>query len=346
MKQNYLLTTLPGIGKIAKLYLEQKFRGSVRVQSIVQMRSNDLLLVDFEGRLTELMEPSMLEDVFALITTIKLNGEKQDLQVIKKYLSKTQFGYYLPSDSRKVSKGTVRVVVQAADMPWRQYRRQDIKKIIEKALHINPAKLKIVSENARMELWAQQYNDQLFLSIRLSNSTLRHREYKIADYPGSLRPTIANAMVFLSKPAAGDTFLDPMCGAGTIIIERALAARYELLLGGDHSQGAINATLENLGKKHKPWEVKVWDTTRLPLESESIDKIVTNPPWGVQFETTRDFYSKLVDELERVLKPAGLLVFLLKAGQNLPQSKLKQISRYPGIRVLGQKCEVLVMQKL
>jgi tRNA (guanine6-N2)-methyltransferase len=70
-------------------------------------------------------------------------------------------------------------------------------------------------------------------------------------------------MVLLSEPQKDDVFLDPMCGARTILIERALWGRYKLLLGGDIRSLAVEIALSNIGNKHKPIEIHQWNATEL-----------------------------------------------------------------------------------
>ena len=65
-----------------------------------------------------------------------------------------------------------------------------------------------------VEFWATLLDDELFLAIRLSDDRMRQREYKVAHFAGSLRPSVAGAMALLSQPTDDDVVLDPLCGAG------------------------------------------------------------------------------------------------------------------------------------
>jgi len=82
---------------------------------------------------------------------------------------------------------------------------------------------------------------ELVLTLRLSDERLRHRDYKVAHMPGSLRPSVAAALGWLSEPAPDDIVLDPMCGAGTVLIERAYLGRYQQLIGGDSNPAMLEA---------------------------------------------------------------------------------------------------------
>ena len=84
----------------------------------------------------------------------------------------------------------------------------------------------LVNEDAQLEFWASLIEDELIVGVRLSDNEMRHRDYLPASVPASLKPTVAYAMITLTEPAADDVFLEPMCGAGTILIERAHTSRY------------------------------------------------------------------------------------------------------------------------
>jgi tRNA (guanine6-N2)-methyltransferase len=142
---------------------------------------------------------------------------------------------------------------------------------------------------------------------------MRQREYKVAHFPGSLRPSVAGAMALLSQPADDDVVLDPLCGAGTILIERAHLARHRMLLGSDSDPEALNAARENVGPRYKPIELRSWDATALPLGDGEVTRIITNLPWGRKSGShpdNRRLYPKLLREFRRVLAPGGLMVLM------------------------------------
>lgn len=192
----------------------------------------------------------------------------------------------------------------------------------------------------------------MLVGLRLTDRTQRHRTYKQANLPGSLRPTIAYALAYLTKPEADDLFLDPMCGAGTVLIERARAGRYQKLFGGDISSDAVEATVANLGKQHKPWDVKVWDARKLPLDDDSVDKIAVNLPWGRQIGTAADnqrLYRDFIHEAERVLRPGGRVVVLTSQWELLRRvladSELLVEKHLTNISVLGWHADIFVCTK-
>ena len=146
---------------------------------------------------------------------------------------------------------------------------------------------------------------ELLCGVRLSDETMRHRTYKVAQVEASLRPTVARALVMLSEPADGDVFLDPMCGAGTILIERGMHSRYSQLLGGDIRPDAVAATRTNVGPRYKPIDIRQWDARDLPLDDGSVDRVVCNLPFGKKVcepQALRPLYEGFASEVARVSK--------------------------------------------
>ena len=195
-----------------------------------------------------------------------------------------------------------------------EFRRVDLQRAIEQGLaERGEHKWQLGGDEAEVEFWATLLDDELLIAMRLSDEQMRHRDYKAAHRPASLRPTVAAAMAWLSEPRDDDVVLDPMCGAGTILIERAHLGRYKMLLGGDSDPEALAAARTNVGPRYKPIELKPWDAAEMPLADASVDKIVTNLPWGVKAGTrssNRRLYPQLMKEFARVLKPGGRMVLL------------------------------------
>ena len=47
-------------------------------------------------------------------------------------------------------------------------------------------------DEADVEFWVTMFPGELLLTLRLSDERLRHRDYKVAHMPGSLRPSSRN----------------------------------------------------------------------------------------------------------------------------------------------------------
>jgi tRNA (guanine6-N2)-methyltransferase len=162
------------------------------------------------------------------------------------------------------------------------------------------------------------------LGIHVLPEAPGHRPLPVGGLPASLGATLAAAMVRLTVPTAADVFLDPLCGAGTLLRERALAGPYARLLGGDADERAVALARANL------WglpdlALERWDATHPPLDDAAVDKAALNPPYGRRTGShagNRELYPALLAELARVLRPDGLLA-LVTAEQRLTTALLR-----------------------
>src|SRR5579862_8533994 len=195
-----------------------------------------------------------------------------------------------------------------------EFRRIDFMRAIETGVIENgDHNWRFEEDGPDVEFWATMLRDEFILAMRLSDDAMRIRDYKVAHRPGSLRPSVAASLAMMSNPAPGDVFLDPLCGTGTVLIERAHCGRYGLLLGGDSDGDTLDAARENIGPRYKPIELKQWDAVALPLKDASVDKIVSNLPWGMKHGShaeNRRLYPRLIAEFRRVLKRGGTMVLL------------------------------------
>ncbi len=99
------------------------------------------------------------------------------------------------------------------------------------------------------------------------------------DYRGNFSPYIPrNVILRYSKEE--DLVLDQMCGSGTTLIECKLLHRNAI--GFDINKKAIEITKENLNfefKTKSKQEIKLGDARELSLNNNSIDLILTHPPY-------------------------------------------------------------------
>lgn len=197
-------------------------------------------------------------------------------------------------------------------------------------------------------IWEVQRNEGfLFRGERLTVESKPYLE------KGQIQGDLAYLMCLLSEPKSDDIFLDPFTGSGAIPIER-LKFPFKKILAGD-MDGRISQKLKSkCQKENLPILVGRWDTLHLEkFENKSIDKIVTDPPWGLYWAKHLDlqmFYSKMLKEFFRVLKPNGIVVLLVSNKELLEKlirelNKFKLIGKYSTL-VHGQKAGVYKLKKL
>jgi len=194
------------------------------------------------------------------------------------------------------------------------FRRVDVERAVARGITERGDHRWRPSEDAAdVEFWTTMLGDELIIALRLSDERMRHREYKVAHLPGSLRPSVAAALAWLSEPDGDDVVLDPMCGTGTVLIERAHLGRHRLLIGSDRDSEALAAAHANVGPRYKPIELHPWDATALPLDDSSVSKIITNLPWGIKHGShgdNRRLYPRMFEEFKRIIRKGGLMVML------------------------------------
>jgi 23S rRNA G2445 N2-methylase RlmL len=154
-------------------------------------------------------------------------------------------------------------------------------------------------------------DDRLTVGLRLTPETLRRRG-RVAHVAASLNPTLGYAMCVLTDPQPHEVFVDPTCGAGTVLLERAWFGPARMI-AGDLFAKPIEAARENLRENGVEAHLLRWDARKLPLAAESVDKLCANLPWGRRAGShlvNKHLYPPLVREIARVLRVGGLAVLL------------------------------------
>jgi tRNA G10 N-methylase Trm11 len=173
-------------------------------------------------------------------------------------------------------------------------------------------------------------------------------------HKGELHKEVASMLCFLSEPDSNDIVLDPFCGYGSIPIERALTSPFRKIFAEDKNPKMILISTEKksliTGSRNKKVKVRHNDILDggLKYPDHSIDKIITDPPWGFyeKHELTTDvFYKRMMEEFMRVIKPDGIVVVLtankneFQACLELIRHHLAQIRKFD-ILVSGKKAAV------
>ncbi len=230
-----------------------------------------------------------------------------------------------------------------------QFRRVDLARAIERGIaERGDHSWRFSPDHAEVEFWATLFPDEFILAIRLSDERMRHREYKVAHLPGSLRPAVAAALGWLSRPSPEDVVLDPLCGAGTILIERAQLGRYRSLIGCDRDADALSAARDNVGPRYQPLELHPWDATAIPLPDRSVSKIITNLPWGIRHSShqeNRRLYPRMLAEFHRLVQLGGQIVILTgepRLMYDLAARGLFRPDRILRVSILGARATVYV----
>lgn len=159
-------------------------------------------------------------------------------------------------------------------------------------------------------------DDQIWeVLVRLSPRPLSTRAWRVCNREGALNAAIAHAMIFLTRPAPDEVFLNPVCGSGTLLVERLAAAPAAQVIGYDHDETALDCARRNLEAAGLAGQVslRLGDCRSLPLEAGSVDAIAADLPFGHlvgSHEHNLELYPALLMEAARVIKPGGRCVLI------------------------------------
>jgi tRNA (guanine6-N2)-methyltransferase len=349
--------TAPGVERIAWREIQSLDPGAQLLGLRTYEDQNGLVLFDYGGDPRALLGLRTTEDVFFLAVWLRdMPLDRAGLGVLSEAVRAAKHfdvGLRIHREVRQ-SKGRANFrVISRKQGGAPDYRRVDAQRAVEAGVLTRYRhKWKVVPDDAALEVWCTLIGPEAIVALRLSDATMRHRTYKVQHLPASLRPTIAAAMVLLSDPQPEDLFLDPMCGAGTILIERALAGRYDRLLGGDRNPEAVEICQANARGLAPSLEVQVWEATDLPLPNASVSKVVSNLPFGAQIGShaeNRALYPAFLAEMVRVVSPGGRLVLLTGERalmkQVLADRPELQIVGMHAVRVLGMVASIYVIER-
>lgn len=178
-------------------------------------------------------------------------------------------------------------------------------------------KMKGYDRNLRVDV----YDQMAWIGWQLTRQSLAKR-FDGRPYLRSvaLQPPMAQALLRLAGiPEDQPVRLhDPFCGSGTILIEAAQTYPQIDLSGSDRYEEATEGSQQNmahfgLADRIPITQVDVRDLSQY-IDAESLDYVVTNPPFGLRMAQKVDlkaFYLHALQEIAHVLRPGGRLVLLM-----------------------------------
>lgn len=353
----FLAQTQPGFEAITgEMLAELPGRTRLRATYVVGDR-NGLALFDYAGDPADLIALRSIEDLFVLVAHLPaLPPDREGLRRLEAAARAAELGRALAL-ARSVTagrgrRGGMRFRVVSRLVGHASYRRIDAQRAVERGIAARSDHRWRLEEEAGVEFWLTLLPGEALLGLRLTDARTRHRAEKREHLPASLRPAAAAALVYLTRPAPGDLFLDPMCGAGTILIERAHAERYQLLLGGDIRPEALEVARANIGPRYKPIELRQWDARTLPIDAASVSAVAVNLPFGRQVgspEENRSLYPAFLHEIARVVRAGGRVVALTGDTRTfddaLRRARSLRLVRGIPVTVLGQRARIYVIDR-
>jgi putative methyltransferase (TIGR01177 family) len=157
-------------------------------------------------------------------------------------------------------------------------------------------------------------------------------------HPSAIFPKFSRLLVNLSGVMPGETFLDPFCGTGSLLLEAAEIGASPL--GVDLHSKMTRGALSNRDRFGQDWLAVIRaDSRRIPLTS--VDAIATDIPYG-RVSTTSGSSSRAI--LENLIKEASSL---LSDGRRLVvmHPKTLDVGRTEGFE-LEEELHLVVHKKL
>lgn len=326
MKHTYFSTFITGFSDLIPEILDQQIK-----TPIIDYVLDGLVVYETESSVDVIVQLPFLNNSFSLITRIEGNGGIDEL--ITSVLHNT------PSLSKEPLRGKTFRIIASKENELQKITHMKLQKL--EALFAKELGLTVDRANPDTEIWFLERSEGYsFCGIRLTKKPSADKYLK----KGELRPELAWILTFLSEPKATDVFLDPFAGYGSIPFART-QFEAKTIIASD-----MNDSRYQIPDTKYPIQKESWNATKLPLEDNSIDKIVTDPPWGMFAETNvEELYKDMMQEFTRILKPSGILVILTAQKELLEEliaedDQLQLIKHYH-ILVSGKKSGVYKLQK-
>lgn len=300
-------TAVPGLGGLLRDEISD-LDGLVVTAIGNDGRADVVLFNASQGRQSEALGLALAEDVFVEAgRTLRAEGDRPDWiarRIWKPQRAERALEVRRATGRPVPARATFRVVARV--LQERSFLRTDLRRTLTSVVHKGWPRWR-VADPAQLEFWIAEYERGQFIAgLRLSDERMRQHGGRTVERHGALRPTVAAAMVRLAGDPPG-TILDPCCGSGTILAEAIL--RGWGALGHDIDPEAVEAAERNASDG----EITEGDARHLDLPDASVDAVVTNLPFGRQFEIDEpmnDWLRKVTAELARVVRPGGRVVLL------------------------------------
>lgn len=327
MSQRMFVATVPGLAPLTR----RELGSDVHVTNTGNDSRSDLLLLETPAP-QRLLELRTAEDVFTEVgRTLRSEGDRPDW--IAKRL-------WRPNKARRAIRAhqrtTYRVIVRV--LQEHSFKRTELRRALTAAIkQHNPQWT--VADPAKLELWAVEYaRGRFVLGARLSDVQMRQRGGRDAERTGALRPAVAAAMVRLAGDPDGP-FVDPCCGSGTLLSEAA-ATGWSDVLGLDIDGTAVPVARRNARRAH----VEVGDALHMPFADGSIAAVVSNLPFGKQYDIQGSL-PDLLAEIARVVRPGGRAVLLAPSLPRVAVGADLRTREQHRIRLLGNRTSIWVLDR-
>jgi tRNA (guanine6-N2)-methyltransferase len=350
-----LLLTAEGLGEVTLKELKLR-KIQYKKHSLLNVKNHDGIVITVTpDQLHELYKLRTVEDIFLLILQDKDLYHISHLKALIPHDFKEtilQSLKYIRNKKKKT--GTNFYLFVKQDKDYGIYRKE----VAGYLSHYITSHFRkwTYREPADIEIWGFYSRAKISFGLRLTTKIFRQRTYREEEMIGSLRPLFAAGLVLLSNPQSTDTFLDPMCGSGTILIERGDFSSALEITGCDINEDAIRLAEANIqnAKLKIPVNLVHKDSLKPDLIEtlpSTFTKIVSNLPFGKKFSSQSDIlslYTKALKNWSQLLAPQGTITLLTPNLDQIKKASYKSKLRYrilASINLQGIKSYVIQLVK-
>ena len=237
MKSSLFMATMaPGLEPVVESEIAAKLDGAWAYATF-----RGRFLFGCKASLDEILKLRCVDNVFAHIAWFEAGFHKSDLKWLAETVSRLDLSPALAH--LDLPTGRPRVIVTASRSGRHTYSRFEAADAVMEALGKRHGFRRGETSDYDVAFRLDLIDEQALLSVKLTPPEFRFRGHERQFSRVALRPTVAYALVWLSRPESNDVFLDPFCGSGTLAVERG-AHDVRRIVASDISQEAVAVAKE------------------------------------------------------------------------------------------------------
>jgi tRNA (guanine6-N2)-methyltransferase len=344
MKNRYFSTTIYGLENI----IEELLKKDLQNVEII-LKEIGLIVYETTSNSDEIKNLPYLNNSFCLINLFNNLGSYKTEYQLKWAVSSPKFVEQMKMLANLVINGqpqevknTFRLFISKRNKT--QIFPEKFENLIVK--RVEQVGFSLQKSGADFEMWFMEIREGLGIcGLRFT----KHSDYHSTLNKSELRPEISYVMNYLSGPADTDVVLDPFSGSGSTMISRIEHFPYKKIILNDIDLSKIK--VESF-EKNKNIEILNKNFYDLEFENNSIDKIVTDPPWGIA-DTSIDverLYENMLAKFSFWLVDSGTAVILIsKNNKNIFKSLVSKyhfdISNVLELNIWGREVILIKIKK-
>lgn len=302
--KTYVAETCYGLEDICQKELEEKLK--ISKSQVFEIRG----FVSFENEKLEKYEQlRSVYNIYEYLGKTKLTEKRESLKRIIEFFRKNPPEDLLSAKSFRVT---------CSRYGHHEFKSIEVERFVGEYFYEN-FHIPVDLRNPDKELFVKIVGNTAYLMLKHNKKPLEKRNYRVFLHPTAADPILAYGMFRLAEIKEGEIVVDPMCGSGTILIESALEFPKAKYFGIDISEKFLEGAKQNAKVAGVDHLIKFIHGDCRNLESyfEKIDKIITNPPYGVKMgneKSVKGLYYKFLESAGKVVRENGRIVLTVLRG--------------------------------